>query len=580
MKKLQILKIFFEPFLENKKKSFIYFFSVILWVFLVFFNVQFFKDFLDLIENWAEFSEVLKMWIIIVSVIIFWFLLSLFFLKIRWKTEWEMKNFVIQKYLKKYLLLDNEEVDKYWTWKFIWIIWSWIDEWITMLMISLFWITRNILGFVLNLVLIAMINIKLFLPVIIMSILMILWMRLTSNQTTSARAEKKQLFNEIMRNFVKVISEKFTIIKNNKISSEIWKILNLNWKIFEKEISSSFYQEIFMSWSKVILDVMEILLILYTWYLVLEMNASFSEIWVIIFIVWIMRKYLSDFNWDYLHLTNRINSFLNLIETLEEISEIEWYEKWKNFEYKKWEFELKNISFSYKNWKNIFENFSLKISWWKKTALIWKSWSWKSTIIKILMWFVRSQKWEVFVDWQNISDFSLKTFYKNIWYLSQNPWVFDWTVLENLTYWIDNPEKISDEKIKEILDLAECDFVYTLDKWLDTEIWEKWVRLSWWERQRLAIAKLFLENPKIIILDEPTSALDSISEDKISKALNNLSKWKTMIVIAHRLQTVIDSDEIIVFWKNEVLERWSHEKLLENKWFYFEMLDFQSGKIK
>lgn len=62
--------------------------------------------------------------------------------------------------------------------------------------------------------------------------------------------------------------------------------------------------------------------------------------------------------------------------------------------------------------------------------------------------------------------------------------------------------------------------------------------------------------------------------------MNNLSKWKTMIVIAHRLQTVVDSDEIIVLWKNEILERWSHEKLLENKWFYFEMLDFQSGKIK
>ncbi len=86
--------------------------------------------------------------------------------------------------------------------------------------------------------------------------------------------------------------------------------------------------------------------------------------------------------------------------------------------------------------------------------------------------------------------------------------------------------------------MSKCEFIYDLPNGIDTEIWERGVKLSWWQRQRLAIAKIMIKNPKIIILDEPTSALDSFSEDKITKAMNNLFKWRTVIVIAHRLQTV------------------------------------------
>jgi len=444
-----------------------------------------------------------------------------------------------------------------------------------------------------------MIDIKLLIPSVFMIIFMVSWMVLTWDKTVEFRKEKKIIFNEIMRNFVKIISEKFTIIKNNKIYSEIWKILWMHKNLFDKEKKSSFYQNFIMQWLKELLAASEIIFVIIIWYLILKWKWSFADVWVVMMIIWLMKSSLNWLVFNFLHLTNRINWFTNLIETLYWINEIQWYEKWKDFIYKKWEFELKNISFSYKNSKNtrwiakqekvtwaIFENFSLKIFWWKKTAIIWRSWSWKSTIIKILMWFVRSQKWDIIVDWQNINNFSLKTFYKYIWYLSQNPWVFDWTVLENLTYWVEDLDKISDKNIKEILKLAECDFVFDLEKWLETEIWEKWVRLSWWERQRLAIARLFLQDPEIIILDEPTSALDSISEHKISKALHNLSEWKrwwkwkrTMIVIAHRLQTVVDSDEIIVLWENKILERWNHDELLRNKWFYFDMVDLQSGKI-
>lgn len=105
--------------------------------------------------------------------------------------------------------------------------------------------------------------------------------------------------------------------------------------------------------------------------------------------------------------------------------------------------------------------------------------------------------------------------------------------------------------------------------------------LSGWQRQRLAIAKIMMKNPEIILLDEPTSALDSHTEHEVTQALNNLFHWRTVIVVAHRLQTVKHADEIIVLgeWENgaQVLERGTHNELVEKWWFYSEMLELQSG---
>ena len=121
--------------------------------------------------------------------------------------------------------------------------------------------------------------------------------------------------------------------------------------------------------------------------------------------------------------------------------------------------------------------------------------------------------------------------------------------------------------------------IRNLEKWLDTEVGEKWVKLSGWEKQRLAIARIFLKNPKIIILDEPTSALDSISESKITEALDELMKWRTSIVIAHRLQTVMHSDKIIVLGNGKVEAEWTHSDLMKTSKTYKTLVDLQNGKI-
>lgn len=122
--------------------------------------------------------------------------------------------------------------------------------------------------------------------------------------------------------------------------------------------------------------------------------------------------------------------------------------------------------------------------------------------------------------------------------------MFDGTIRENLLYALSTDP--SDEHLTEILQLAKCEFIFDLPSALDTEIGERGIRLSGGQRQRLAIAKIMLKNPHIIILDEPTSALDSFSEQEVTEAMNNLFQNRTVIIIAHRLQTVKHADEIIL----------------------------------
>jgi len=123
---------------------------------------------------------------------------------------------------------------------------------------------------------------------------------------------------------------------------------------------------------------------------------------------------------------------------------------------------------------------------------------------------------------------------------------------------------------------AKCEFVYDFADGLDTEIGERWIMLSGGQRQRLAIAKIFIKDPEIIILDEPTSALDSFSEEWITEAMHNLFDGRTVIIIAHRLQTVKQADDIILLDQGKVVERGTHDELVKKCGQYAKMLELQS----
>ena len=313
------------------------------------------------------------------------------------------------------------------------------------------------------------------------------------------------------------------------------------------------------------------------WLKILDWKETFSTFVWVFWVFTVLDSAISKSMSFYKDFTHKFTAINRMWEYFDGIPKIYWYDTWSDFVYKNWNIKFKNVSFWYSKNKSVFRNLDLKIAWWKITAFVWNSWGWKTTIVKIISQYIKQSSWNIFVDWQDLNSVSLKSYYKNIWYLTQEPSVFDWTVLENLTYSLDSRIPIDMKHIDEIINLSKCEFIYDLKNWINTEIWEKWIRLSWWQRQRLAIAKIMIKNPKIIILDEHTSALDSISEKLITKAMDNLFEGRTVLVIAHRLQTVKYAHEIIVINNWKIIERWNHKNLVEKKWVYNEMLELQSG---
>lgn len=279
--------------------------------------------------------------------------------------------------------------------------------------------------------------------------------------------------------------------------------------------------------------------------------------------------------------SNKINNSISKYKRLQEFFNtpnkiINWNQQ---YNYKVGDINIENIVFWYDE-NIVFDNFSLQIQWWKITALVWYSGSGKSTLVKLLLRIYDLKSWIIKYDNQNIKDIDINSLYKNIWYLSQEPAVFDGSIKENLLYSIDDGARVLEE------DLFDClkkvwlyEKVIWLKQWLNSQIWEKWLKLSWWEKQRLAIARIFLRNPSILILDEPTSSLDSISESNITSVLQQIMINKTVIIIAHRLQTVIWADKIIVLnsWKIEQI--WNHNELLSQKWVYSKLVGLQKGLI-
>ena len=236
--------------------------------------------------------------------------------------------------------------------------------------------------------------------------------------------------------------------------------------------------------------------------------------------------------------------------------------------------EFKNVTFTYKNInKKVIENLSFKINKNTKIALVGESGSGKSTIIKLIMGLIKYDEGIILIDDHELSNVNLNSFYDHVTYVSQEAPIFDGSLRENLVF----DKKISDKKILEVLKLV-ClnDFYEKLNDGLDTELGEKGVKMSGGERQRVALARLFFDDSNIIILDEATSAMDNITEkDVMNNIVKNLNN-KTIIIIAHRLETIKDVDNIFVLKNGKIVEEGPYNELL-NKNGYFHKL-YKSAK--
>lgn len=229
--------------------------------------------------------------------------------------------------------------------------------------------------------------------------------------------------------------------------------------------------------------------------------------------------------------------------------------------------EFKNITFKYPNEeKEIFEEFNLTIPTGKKVAIVGKSGQGKTTIFNLLLRYFDPDAGVILVDDIPIEDFTEDSLRENIAIIRQEPFIFNKTILENLK--IIDPY-MSLKKIRNACKLAEIDeYIMSLPNKYDTMIGEGGINLSGGQKQRLAIARALLKNSKIILFDEATSALDNENQSKIKQAIDNLVKDHTIIIVAHRLSTIIDADVIYLIDGGKVVASGTHKQLLKKSPIY------------
>jgi ATP-binding cassette subfamily B protein len=220
--------------------------------------------------------------------------------------------------------------------------------------------------------------------------------------------------------------------------------------------------------------------------------------------------------------------------------------------------EFRNLAFSFQR-RPVLSSLSLNLEGGKTTALVGTSGGGKSTIVRLLLQLFKPEVGQVLIDGQDLSQVNLESFYREVGYIPQDPPIFDGSLRENLTF----NEGVDDSYIQEVLRKVGLeDLISQLPAGLETIVGERGIKLSGGERQRLAFGRVFIQNPKIVIMDEPTSALDSITESFVTQNLTHLFKGKTVIIIAHRLQSVKDADKILVLENGQVIQQGSFETLV------------------
>lgn len=276
---------------------------------------------------------------------------------------------------------------------------------------------------------------------------------------------------------------------------------------------------------------------------------------------------------------NGTTGFKRFLEIMDEPEENE-YEGSKILENVKGDISFKDVTFSYNDSKTILNHISFDINHGENIALIGPTGGGKTTICHLIPRFYNITSGEIKIDNQNINDFTLESLRKNIGIVQQDVFLFNGTIKENILY---GNENATDEQVIEASKKANIyEYICSLEDGFDTVVGERGVKLSGGQKQRISIARVFLKDPKILILDEATSALDNTTELLIQNSLNELSKGRTTIIVAHRLSTIKNATKILVVSNGSIIESGNHDELINKKGIYYQlyMLQFKDVKEK
>ncbi len=293
------------------------------------------------------------------------------------------------------------------------------------------------------------------------------------------------------------------------------------------------------------------------------------------FILAVQQMYQPIKNFSQLNSTiqHAVSASERVFEILDEENKIFNLPDAKNIDVFSKDIVYKNVSFEYEQNKSILKNINIDIKKGQTVAFVGSSGSGKSTIANLLLRFYDVNSGEILVDGTDIKNLTLESLRDKIGVVSQDVFLFNDTVKYNIAY---GKLDASDEEIENAAKAANAHkFISAMPDGYNTLIGERGMKLSGGEKQRIAIARAMLKNPPILVLDEATSALDSESEKLVQEAIETLMKNRTVILIAHRLSTVKNADQIIVIDKGTVVERGKHQELLDKNGVYAKLYNLK-----
>lgn len=236
---------------------------------------------------------------------------------------------------------------------------------------------------------------------------------------------------------------------------------------------------------------------------------------------------------------------------------------------------IKDLDFSYDQTKNVLSGITLNVEAGQKIALLGEAGSGKTTLVNLLPRFYDFYKGDFLLDGQPLQKYSRHFLRKNIGIVEQEPFLFSTTIRENICYGVNREVEMSE--VEEAAKAAAIhESITTFPKGYDTIVGEKGVTLSGGQKQRIAIARTILKDPRILIMDDSTSAVDAETEESIMECLNHLMLGRTSFIIAHRIQSLMNADIILVFKDGKIIQRGNHESLIKEKGFYQRVFSLQT----
>ncbi len=328
-----------------------------------------------------------------------------------------------------------------------------------------------------------------------------------------------------------------------------------------------------ISLSQILRIIVSIWVISFGSYLFILWEISVGEIVMFLSFSTIFLSAIEDITWTIEGIFWRLAGIREYFEILDTRLEVQDAPNSSSLSKAQWRVTFQDMTFSYDGKRKVLQNIDIDIKIGEKVAFVGHTGSWKTTMTNLLLRFFDPQEGAVLIDGQDISKITQDSLRKNIWVVFQDNSLFNTTIENNIR--LDN-DTATRADIERVADKSHAsDFISNLSDWLDTVVGERGVKLSWGEKQRLAIARAFLKDAPILVLDEATSALDAETERYLQASFDELMKGRTTFIIAHRLSTIKKADRIFVFDWGRIIEQGSYKDLVAKKWSFAKLVAAQ-----